>query len=102
MSGWDDDEQTTKNVDVDRAQHDDDRREERRDERGASESHHTNHNETTVAHAPNAGNNIYVTNLSPKTTDESLREHFSPFGELVHCQCVKDPQTSQNRYDYVA
>ena len=48
-------------------------------------------------YASNPGNNLHVSNLSPSTTDEILRDYFSPFGELVHCQIVKEPLTGNSR-----
>lgn len=56
-----------------------------------------NQEEFNQRHASNPGNNVHVSNLSPTTTDEVLRDYFSPFGELVHCQIVKEPLTGNSR-----
>jgi RNA recognition motif-containing protein len=41
--------------------------------------------------------NLYVSNLSFETTEELLKERFSPFGEIVHIEIVRDPATKQSR-----
>lgn len=38
---------------------------------------------------------LFVGGLSYSTTDESLREYFSHFGELVDCVVMKDPATKR-------
>ncbi|KAI1706886.1 RNA recognition motif domain-containing protein [Ditylenchus destructor] len=46
---------------------------------------------------------LFVVNLSPKTTDESLRDHFSKYGELTQCNVKIDRQTGHSRrFGYVA
>ncbi|KAI1690584.1 RNA recognition motif domain-containing protein [Ditylenchus destructor] len=46
---------------------------------------------------------MFVGNLSPKTTDESLREHFSNYGQLSDCYVKIDPKTGMSRgFGYVA
>ncbi|KAI1702982.1 RNA recognition motif domain-containing protein [Ditylenchus destructor] len=45
---------------------------------------------------------MFVGNLSPKTTDESLREHFSKYGQLSDCSVKIDPKTGLSRgFGYV-
>ncbi|KAI1702985.1 RNA recognition motif domain-containing protein [Ditylenchus destructor] len=45
---------------------------------------------------------MFVGNLSPKTTDESLREHFSKYGQLSDCYVKIDPKTELSRgFGYV-
>ncbi|KAI1710954.1 RNA recognition motif domain-containing protein [Ditylenchus destructor] len=45
---------------------------------------------------------MFVGNLSPKTTDESLREHFSEYGQLSDCFVKMDPKTGLSRgFGYV-
>jgi RNA recognition motif-containing protein len=41
--------------------------------------------------------NLYVSNLSFETTEEILRERFSPFGEIVHIEIVRDPVSKVSR-----
>ncbi|KAI1703171.1 RNA recognition motif domain-containing protein [Ditylenchus destructor] len=46
---------------------------------------------------------LFLGNLSPKTTDESLREHFSKYGHLTQCNVKIDHKTGQSRgFGYVA
>ncbi|KAI1715185.1 RNA recognition motif domain-containing protein [Ditylenchus destructor] len=46
---------------------------------------------------------IIVQKLSPNTTDESLREFYSRFGELTQCNVKFDRQTGQSRgFGYVS
>ncbi|KAI1715189.1 RNA recognition motif domain-containing protein [Ditylenchus destructor] len=46
---------------------------------------------------------LIVRKLSPNTTDESLREFYSRFGELTQCNVKFDRQTGQSRgFGYVA
>ncbi|KAI1704666.1 RNA recognition motif domain-containing protein [Ditylenchus destructor] len=40
---------------------------------------------------------MFVGNLSPKTTDESLREHFSKYGQLSECYVNTDSKTGLSR-----
>ncbi|KAI1710966.1 RNA recognition motif domain-containing protein [Ditylenchus destructor] len=40
---------------------------------------------------------LFIGNLSPKTTDESLRDHFSKYGQLRQCNVNIDLKTGQSR-----
>ena len=40
---------------------------------------------------------IYVGNISPIIDDNSLREIFAPFGNVLHAAAVIDPMTKQTR-----
>jgi len=40
---------------------------------------------------------IYVGNLSPVITDDSLRKIFEPFGAILHAAVVMDPISGQTR-----
>ena len=40
---------------------------------------------------------IYVGNISPVIDDNSLREIFAPFGNVLHAAAVIDPMTKQSR-----
>lgn len=40
---------------------------------------------------------IYVGNLSFQTTDQGLRNHFSPHGEVLSATIVTDRETGQSR-----
>ncbi|KAI1698487.1 RNA recognition motif domain-containing protein [Ditylenchus destructor] len=45
---------------------------------------------------------LFVGNLSPKTTDESFRKHFSKYGQLTECEVKIDRQTGLSRgFGYV-
>ncbi len=41
--------------------------------------------------------NIYVGNLSFKTTEDELRKEFEGFGEVGSLNIVKDPYTGRSR-----
>ena len=41
--------------------------------------------------------NIYVGNLSYSTTDESLKQAFSAFGEVVSAKIIKDMATGSSK-----
>jgi len=41
--------------------------------------------------------NLYITNLSFKTTEDSLRAAFERFGQIESIQVVKDPLTGSSR-----
>ncbi|KAI1710349.1 RNA recognition motif domain-containing protein [Ditylenchus destructor] len=40
---------------------------------------------------------LFVGNLSPETTDESLKQYFSKFGQLTQCEVKIDRKTGQSR-----
>jgi len=41
--------------------------------------------------------NIYVGNLSYKTTDDELRQHFEQFGEVSSAKVITDRETGQSK-----
>ena len=41
--------------------------------------------------------NIYVGNLSPDVTDETIRKAFESFGEVISATVIKDKYTGQSR-----
>ena len=41
--------------------------------------------------------NMYVSNLSFHTTDESLKTLFSPFGNVTSAKVIMDRETGQSR-----
>ncbi len=41
--------------------------------------------------------NIYVGNLSYKTTDDDLRQHFERFGEVSSAKVITDRTTGQSK-----
>lgn len=46
---------------------------------------------------------IFVGDLSPEIETETLREAFSPFGEISNCRIVRDPQTLKSKgYAFVS
>ena len=45
----------------------------------------------------NPGNNLYIANLSYKTTEEDLKSLFSPCGAIKECNVVLDPMTKESR-----
>ena len=42
-------------------------------------------------------NKLYVGNMNYRTTEESLREHFSPYGEIASVNIIFDRQTGQSK-----
>nr|CAB3496401.1 unnamed protein product [Digitaria exilis] len=47
--------------------------------------------------AENPGNNLYVTGLSARVTDQDLEKHFSTEGEVIDASVVHDPWTRESR-----
>eukprot|EP01100_Stratorugosa_tubuloviscum_P014380 TRINITY_DN7671_c0_g1_i2.p1 TRINITY_DN7671_c0_g1~~TRINITY_DN7671_c0_g1_i2.p1 ORF type:complete len:422 (-),score=179.20 TRINITY_DN7671_c0_g1_i2:24-1289(-) len=45
----------------------------------------------------NPGNNLCVRGLALSTTEDSLRELFSKFGQVVQCHLVRDPRSGSSR-----
>ena len=45
----------------------------------------------------NPGNNLYVSQISPDTREQDLKDHFSKFGELQDVRIVNDPHTRESR-----
>lgn len=41
--------------------------------------------------------NIYVGNLSYSSTEESLRSHFEPYGEVASVKVITDRETGRSR-----
>ncbi|KAI1711251.1 RNA recognition motif domain-containing protein [Ditylenchus destructor] len=46
--------------------------------------------------------NLRVQDLSPETTEESLRDFYSKFGNLTQCVLAKDPETGKAKIGYVS
>ncbi|KAI1706890.1 RNA recognition motif domain-containing protein [Ditylenchus destructor] len=70
-----------------------------------SQPHSIDNQVVFVQHTPPRRRELtmFVGNLSPKTTDESLREHFSKYGRLTQSEVKIDRQTGQSRgFGYVA
>ncbi|KAI1703170.1 RNA recognition motif domain-containing protein [Ditylenchus destructor] len=70
-----------------------------------SRPHSIDGKEVFVEHATPRRNELtlFLGNLSPKTTDESLRDHFSKYGHLTQCNVKIDHKTGQSRgFGYVA
>ena len=40
---------------------------------------------------------LFIGGLSINTTDESLRQFYSQFGQLDDCVVMRDPQTKRSR-----
>ncbi|KAI1704213.1 RNA recognition motif domain-containing protein [Ditylenchus destructor] len=69
-----------------------------------SQPHHIENKDVFVKHSTPRRRELtlFIGNLSPKTTDESLREHFSKYGQLLECNVKSDRQTGQSRgFGYV-
>ncbi|KAF8697335.1 hypothetical protein HU200_035928 [Digitaria exilis] len=45
----------------------------------------------------NPGNNLYVTGLSTRVTEDDLEKFFSKEGKVKHCHVVLDPRTKESR-----
>ncbi|XP_066351089.1 serine/arginine-rich splicing factor SR45a-like [Miscanthus floridulus] len=45
----------------------------------------------------NPGNNLYVTGLSTRVTEEDLQKFFSKEGKVKNCHVVLDPRTKESR-----
>jgi transformer-2 protein len=45
----------------------------------------------------NPGNNLYVTGLSTRVTEDGLEKFFSKEGKVKHCHVVQDPRTKESR-----
>jgi len=45
----------------------------------------------------NSGNNLYIANLSYKTSEEDLRALLAPYGAIKECNVVLDPLTKESR-----
>ena len=41
--------------------------------------------------------NLYVGNLNPETTEDSLRKIFSEFGEIVSLKIIREPETGASK-----
>ncbi|KAI1701659.1 RNA recognition motif domain-containing protein [Ditylenchus destructor] len=70
-----------------------------------SRPHSIDGKEVFVEHATPRRNELtlFLGNLSPKTTDESLRDHFSKYGHLTQCNVKIDHKTGHSRgFGYVA
>ncbi|KAF4682069.1 hypothetical protein FOZ60_011198 [Perkinsus olseni] len=47
--------------------------------------------------APNAANKLFIGGLSPTTTDDDIRAHFSQFGQVLDSTVVRDRKTDVSR-----
>ncbi|EER16440.1 hypothetical protein Pmar_PMAR021038 [Perkinsus marinus ATCC 50983] len=51
----------------------------------------------TNSSVPNAANKLFIGGLSPATTDEDIRAHFSQFGQVLSSTVVRDKKTGMSR-----
>ncbi|KAI9606999.1 hypothetical protein KEM48_001655 [Puccinia striiformis f. sp. tritici PST-130] len=62
---------------------------------------HTNGSQTTDrgrgTDVVNPGNNLHISNISPKTDDRELIELFSKYGTVIKSQLMRDPHTQEIR-----
>ncbi len=42
-------------------------------------------------------NKLYVGNMNYRTSEENLRDHFSPYGEILSVNIIFDRQTGQSK-----
>ena len=52
---------------------------------------------TGVKVEPKALRKVFVGGLNLKTTEDTFKEHFNQFGELVDCVVMTDPYTKKSR-----
>ena len=45
----------------------------------------------------NAGNNLYIANLSYNISEGDLHDKFAVFGKIRHCRIIRDPVTQESR-----
>ncbi|KAI1703169.1 RNA recognition motif domain-containing protein [Ditylenchus destructor] len=64
-----------------------------------SQPHWVDNTVVTVKHASPRRRELtlFVGNLSPQTTSDSLGKHFSKYGQLTQCNVKTDPNTGQSR-----
>lgn len=63
----------------------------------------TNDVEEPQEEAGSTTHNLYITNLSFQTTDESITEAFSKFGKVTNASIIKEPLTGSSRgFGFVA
>mmetsp|Transcript_26008 Transcript_26008/g.42650 ORF Transcript_26008/g.42650 Transcript_26008/m.42650 type:complete len:204 (-) Transcript_26008:257-868(-) len=74
-----------------------DRDEDRDDDRDRRRRSRSPRRDEDREEAKNAGNNLYVSNLSYKTTGSDLERMFEKFGKVVDCRLVTDPRTHESR-----
>ncbi|KAG8047062.1 hypothetical protein GUJ93_ZPchr0008g12048 [Zizania palustris] len=69
----------------------------RRNGRSRSRSRDRSHSRSQDDDLRNPGNNLYVTGLSTRVTEEDLETFFSKEGKVHSCHVVLDPRTKESR-----
>ncbi|CAO2168925.1 unnamed protein product [Urochloa humidicola] len=65
--------------------------------RGRSRSRSRDRSRSRSLDDRNPGNNLYVTGLSTRVTEEELEKFFSKEGKVKHCHVVLDPRSKESR-----
>ncbi|CAO2188009.1 unnamed protein product [Urochloa humidicola] len=65
--------------------------------RGRSRSRSRDRSRSRSLDDRNPGNNLYVTGLSTRVTEQDLEKFFSKEGKVKHCHVVLDPRSKESR-----
>lgn len=61
------------------------------------DQHHIHHHHNSQPDEPEQLRKLFIGGLDYKTSEETLKQHFEKFGDVVKCSVMREPQSKRSR-----